>query len=191
MSGCEYSQDRDTPAVPATPAKVTAMPARSSSRIAWIALARASSCRRRLAAAMIGAVLSGRIGVFVLVIVGLQRRDDLFEVAGDLPVHLDHACLAAGFGRGDDLERDAVLGPVLGQELGRGDEERAGQAGVGVRAGLDQWQAAEAVGQCLCRAAQALFGPGGLGERPAGVQRDGIAAGVDLAGGLPVPADGG
>src|SRR6266700_7917426 len=127
MSGCEYSQDRDTPAVPATPAKVTAVPARSSSRIAWIALARASSCRR-LAAAMIGAVLSGRIGVFVLVIVGLQRRDDLFEVAGDLPVHLSHPCLAAGFGRGDDLERDAVLGPVLGQELGRGDEERTSQA---------------------------------------------------------------
>ena len=34
-----------------------------------------------------------------------------------------------------------------------------------MRAGLDQRQAAEAVGQRLCRAAQALFGPGGLGER--------------------------
>ena len=40
---------------------MTGVPARSSSRIAWIALALVSLCRR-LAAAMIGSVLSARIG---------------------------------------------------------------------------------------------------------------------------------
>ncbi|MGH3423064.1 MAG: hypothetical protein ACRDOD_26100 [Streptosporangiaceae bacterium] len=80
---------------------------------------------------MIGAVLSGRIcghlgGSFFLV---FQGGDDLFEVGGDLLVHLRHPRLAAGFCDGDDLERGGVLGPVLGQELGGGDEERAGQAG--------------------------------------------------------------
>jgi hypothetical protein len=33
---------------------------------------------------------------------------------------------------------------VLGQELGRGDEHGAGQAGVGVRAGADQRELAPA-----------------------------------------------
>ena len=68
---------------------------------------------------------------------------------------------------------------------------RAGQAGVGVRAGLLHRQPAEAVGQRLGGPAEALFGPGRLGERPAGVDRDGLAGDVDLAGGFPVPADGG
>ena len=45
-SGWVYSQDREIPAVATTDAKVTGAPARSSSRRAWMALARVSSCRR-------------------------------------------------------------------------------------------------------------------------------------------------
>jgi hypothetical protein len=78
---------------------------------------------------MIGAVLSGRIGGgFLRVAAALKGGDDLFEVAGDLLVHLCHPLLAAGLGGGDDLQGLLVLGPVLGQELGGGDEQRAGQA---------------------------------------------------------------
>lgn len=43
---------------------------------------------------MIGAVLSGRIGGLLVGAV-VERRDELFEVAGDLPVHLGHAGLPA------------------------------------------------------------------------------------------------
>jgi hypothetical protein len=79
---------------------------------------------------MIGAVLSGRIcghlgGCFFVV---FQGSDDLFEIAGDLLVHLCHPRLTASFGHGDDLQGGGVLSTVLGQELGGGDEERAGQA---------------------------------------------------------------
>jgi hypothetical protein len=38
---------------------------------------------------------------------------------------------------------------------------------------------------------EALLGPGGLGERTGGVDGDDLAGDVDLAGGFPVPADGG
>ena len=110
-------------------AKVTRVPAWSSSRIARIALARVSS-RRRRAAAIIGAVLSGRIGCRLagFVRVPLQGRDDLLEAAGGLTVHLRHPGLAVHLGRGDDLQRLLVLCLVLGQEFGGGDEHRAGQA---------------------------------------------------------------
>src|SRR6516225_463041 len=117
MSGWEYSQERDTCAWPATAAKVTAVPARSSSRIAWIALARVSSCRR-LAAAARGAAASGHIGGTVLrVLVGLEGGDDPLEAAGDLLVHLRHPRLPAGLGRGDDLQGLLMLAAVSGEEL--------------------------------------------------------------------------
>jgi hypothetical protein len=100
------------------------------------------------------------------------------------------AGLAAGLGRGGDLQQLLVLLAMLGQELGGGDEHRAGQAGVGVRAALLDRQAAVAVGQRLGRPAEPLLGPGRFGERPAGVQGDGLALGVDLAGLFPVAAHG-
>src|SRR6266571_2367228 len=65
MSGWAYSHERDTPALAATAAKVTGAPVRSSSRSAWTARARVSSCRC-LAAATMGAALSGRIGLGLL-----------------------------------------------------------------------------------------------------------------------------
>ena len=84
-----------------------------------------------------------------------------------------------------------ALCAVLGQEFGGGEEHRAGQAGVGVRAALLDGQPAVAVGQGLGGAAEALFGPGGFGERPGGVESDCAAVDVDLAGGFPVAAHGG
>ena len=105
-------------------------------------------------------------------------------------VHLDEAELPAGLGGGHDLQHLLALLVVLGQELGRGDEHRAGQAGVGVRAGLLHRESAEPVGQRLGHASEPLFGPAGLGERPVWGDGDGFAAGVDLAGLFPVAADG-
>src|SRR6266702_136584 len=94
-----------------------------------MALARGLSCRC-LAAAMIGAVSSGCIGCRLRLpgIVCFERCDDLFEVAGDLPVHLGLPGVAAGFGGGDDLQSLPVLLAVLGQELRCRDEHRASQA---------------------------------------------------------------
>jgi hypothetical protein len=89
-------------------------------------LARVSACRL-CAAVMIAAVLLARI-YDLLVVVVLESGDDLFEVVGDLAVHLGHAGLAAGFGFGDDLQGLLAVLPVLGQELGGGEEHRACQA---------------------------------------------------------------
>ena len=111
-------------------------------------------------------VLAVRLGV-------VEGGDDAVEVAQDLPVHLDQPVLAAGLGGGDELQDLLAVVAVLGQELAGGEEHRAGQAGVGVRAGLLDRQAAEPVGQRLGGPAEALLGPGGLGERPVGVESDG------------------
>ena len=110
----------------------------------------------------------------------IEGADDLLKVAGDLAVHLHHAGLAPGLGCGDDLQGLLVLLPVLGQEFGGGDEHRAGQARVGVRAGLDEGQSAVAVGQRLGRAGQPLLGPGGLGQRPGRVEADRFPAALTL-----------
>jgi hypothetical protein len=48
---------------------------------------------------------------------GLERGDDLVEVAEYLPVHLGQPLLAAGLGGGDDLDDLLALLVVLGQEL--------------------------------------------------------------------------
>ena len=58
-----------------------------------------------------------------------------------------------------------------------------------MRAGFDRGQLAVAVRERLGGAGQLLFRAGGLGEGPGGVEADGLAAGVDLAGGFPVPAE--
>ena len=59
------------------------------------------------------------------------------------------------------------------------------------RAGPGQRKPAKAVRQGLGGPAETLPGPGGLGERPVWVEGDTFACGVDLAGGFPVPGDGG
>jgi hypothetical protein len=76
-----------------------------------------------------------------------------------------------------DLQHRLVRLAMLGQELGGGDAHRAGQAGVGVRAAPLDRQAAVAVGQRLGHPAEPLLGPGRFGERPVGVQGDGLACG--------------
>ena len=76
----------------------------------------------------------------------IEGGDDAVEVSEDLLVHLGQPGLAAGLGGGDELDDLTAVGAVLGQELRGGDEHRAGQAGVGVRAGLLDRQPAEPVG---------------------------------------------
>src|SRR6266516_997184 len=172
----------------ATAAKVTGVPARSSSRSAWMALAGVSSCRR--AAAMVSGVwVSGRIGgCFVLFAVGFEGGDDLFEVGGDVLVHLGEAGLPVCFGSGDELHGGMVLGAVPGQELGGCEEHRACETRVGVRAGSPDREPAVAVWEGLGCPAEPLLGPGGIGEWPARVEGDGFAAGVDLVRPFPVLA---
>jgi hypothetical protein len=87
--------------------------------------------------------------------------------------------------------RVASLLVVLRQELGGGDEQRAGQAGVGVWTRFLQRQTAISVGQSHFRARQVLFHPGGVGERTVGAGVDGLAANVDLLSAFSLFADGG
>jgi hypothetical protein len=68
-------------------------------------------------------------GLFAVASVVVQRGDDLVEVVGDLTVHLDQPGLAACFGGGDDLQDLVAVLAVLGQELGGGEEHRAGETG--------------------------------------------------------------
>ena len=72
-----------------------------------------------------------------------------------------------------------VLLLVDGAERAVGEEAVAAQAGVGVRAGLDERQAAVAVGQRLLGAGDALLHPRRLLQRPVDRQRDPFAADVD------------
>ena len=74
--------------------------------------------------------LSARIGDLLAGLrVILEGGDDSVEVAQDLLVHLDQPGLAAGLGGGDELDDLPAVGAVLGQELGGGEERRAGQTG--------------------------------------------------------------
>ena len=71
-------------------------------------------------------------------------------------------------GGGDQGEGAAALLAQFGQELGASDEDRAGQAGVGVRAPPLDRDAAVPVGQHLRGDAVPGLRPLGLGERPPG-----------------------
>src|SRR6516165_6098624 len=110
------------PAAVATAAKVMGVPARSSSRSVWMALARVSSCRRAAAMAS-GVRLSACTGGCLLpaalaVIVCFEGFDDLVQVGCDLLVHLGHAGVSGGFGGGDELDGGLALGVVVREELG-------------------------------------------------------------------------
>jgi hypothetical protein len=95
-------------------------------------------------------------------------------------VHLDHAGLPGCLGLGDERSGGVELLVVLGQELGGGDEQRAGQTGVGVRAGFLQRQTAVAVGQRHFRPGEVLLHPRALGQRPVDGNLDRFAPYVDL-----------
>lgn len=177
----------------ATVSKVTGPPVWSSSRSARMALARVNSCRR-WAAVIKWAVLSARIGDLLPLASGgvagvVEAGDDPVEITEDLLVHLGQSLLAAGFGGGDDPQDLAAMLAVLGQKLRCCHKHRASQARVGVRTAFLNGQTAIAIRQCLGDTAESLLGPGSLGQRPVGVQGDGLTARVDLAGGFPVPAD--
>jgi hypothetical protein len=79
---------------------------------------------------------------------------------------------------------------VLGQEVWGGDEYRAGQAGVGVRAALLERQSAVPVGQGHSDPAQVLFHPCRVVESVVLVGADGFAPDVDFRCLFPVPSDG-
>src|SRR5690349_14711977 len=61
-----------------------------------------------------------------------EPADDREQVLLHGAVHLDHALMAALLGLFDQGAGLGELAVMLGQELGRGDEYRAAQAGVGV-----------------------------------------------------------
>ena len=106
-----------------------------------------------------------------------------------MAVHLDHAGLSLGFGRGDDLDDLLVVLSVKRQELHRRDEHRTAQACVRVRAGLHERQSTVTIWQCLGRTREALLRPRRLGERSSRIEGDDFPADVDLAGPFPVPSD--
>jgi hypothetical protein len=93
-------------------------------------------------------------------------------------------------GGGDQGESALPLLAQFGQELGSGDEDRAGQAGVGMRALALDRQAAVAVGQRLGGDAVSGLRPLGLGERPVRVDDDPLAGDVDPGGLFPAAPDG-
>src|SRR5580692_5639095 len=114
-----------------------------------MALALVSSWRRA-AASESGSGRTGRCLLPVRSFV-LQGRDDLVQVAGDLPVHLGDAGMACGFGGSYDLQRGLPLGVVLREELRGRHEHRTSQTTVRMRAGFDQGKLAVAVGERLGR----------------------------------------
>jgi hypothetical protein len=59
---------------------------------------------------------------------GLERADDGDQAGLDGAVHLGDPCLPGLLGLGDQLAGCVELVVVFGQELGGGDEQRAGQA---------------------------------------------------------------
>ena len=111
---------------------------------------------------------------------GFEGVDDGVEVAEHGAVDLDQALVAASLGSGDQFEGLLPLRVMLGQELAGREEHRAGQTGVGVRAGSLQRQPAVAVGQGLGGAGQTLFGPGSVGKRPVRLIGDCAAGDVNL-----------
>src|SRR5579859_3917294 len=112
-----------------------------------MALERVSSWRRAAASARGSGGTGGCL--LVLAAVFFEGGNDLSEVGRDLLVHLGEAGVAGGLGGGDQLQGGLPLGVVAGEELGGGDEHGAGQAGVGVRAGLHDRELAVAVRECL------------------------------------------
>ena len=124
-------------------------------------------------------------------VVVFESADDGEQVGLDGAVHLGEAGAAVGFGAGNQCAGGVELLVVLRQELGGGDEQRAGQAGVGVWTRFLLRQTAISVGQSHFRARQVLFHPGGVGERTVGAGVDGLAANVDLLSAFSLFADGG
>jgi hypothetical protein len=76
----------------------------------------------------------------------VEATDDAVEVEQNLTVHFGESLLTASLGGGDQLERLLALLVVLWQEVPSGEEHRASQTRIGVRAALLHRQIAVAVG---------------------------------------------
>src|ERR1700748_3844061 len=90
---------------------------------------------RRCAAAMTWRELSACIGDLGFVVL-LDSADHLFQGGEDLVFHFRNPGLAVPGSRLDEGERAVPLLAQLGQELRPGQEDRASQTCVGVRAAL-------------------------------------------------------
>ncbi|GAB3412700.1 hypothetical protein GCM10027569_30970 [Flindersiella endophytica] len=100
-----------------------------------------------------------------------QARDDREKVVRRALVHLGESELAAFSGTFDDPAGELELC----------DEDRAGQARVGVGAALLQRQPAVTVGQRHGGPGEMVFGPFGVDERAIWGDDDVVAVDVDLA----------
>jgi hypothetical protein len=98
----------------------------------------------------------------------IDLADHPVDVGQDLLVHLRHPCLSAGLGAVDEGEGPAAVLAKFGQALHSGQEDRAGQAGVGVRATVLHRQDAVAARQGLRGQAVAGLRPCAWASGPSG-----------------------
>src|SRR6266568_6924215 len=154
-----------------------AVPSRWSCSMAWRAAARAASWRRALAWAR-NAELSARVIAGTVFAECFQGRDDLAEAGLDAAQVLAEPELALGVGLGDQTAVGCGLPPVDLQELGRGLEVRAGEAGIRVRAVLLCRAGAVTVGQAVTHPVEVVLDPLGRGRGGAGVVADPLTGDV-------------
>src|SRR4051794_11146256 len=114
---------------------VIGVPFMSMRRRAVTARLRVAAARRR-AAVIRWWELSARNGGLRA---GVEFADHAVQVSEDLLVHLDQAGVPFAGGDVDEGERAVPLLAQFGEELRTGQEDGAGQAGVGVRAALLHW----------------------------------------------------
>ena len=119
-----------------------------------------------------------------------DSANDAFQVGRDASVHFDDPRLPCRLGLGDEPVRGAEMVKVLGEEVGGGDEYRAGKARVGVWAALLERQSAIPVGQGHRDPAQILFHPCRVVESVVFVGFDGLAPDIDFRCLFPEPANG-
>src|SRR5712671_4048387 len=141
------------------------------------AAASAASWRRVLAWAR-NEELSARVIAGAVVLEGFKGGDDPFQVGLDAAQVLGKPELPSGVGLGDQAAVGRGLPPVDLQELGRGLEVRAGEAGVGVGAVLLRGAPAVAVGEAVADAVEVVLDPLGRSGRGIGVIADLLAGDV-------------
>jgi hypothetical protein len=110
---------------------------------------------------------------------GFQGGDDLLQVRLDPAQVGGVPGLAAGLSTGDQLQVGGGLAAVDVEELWRGLEIWAGQAGVGVRAVLLRRPPAVAVGQAVLDSGQVVLDPFGRGGGRIRVVADDLPGDVD------------
>jgi hypothetical protein len=149
--------------------------------MAWRAAASAAWWRRVLAwtrnAELSARVIAGTVGLECF-----EGGDDPFEVGLHAAQVAGEPELAVGVGLGDQPAVGRGLPPVDLQELGRGLEVRAGQAGVGVRAVLLGRAGAVAARQAVADPVEVVLDLLGRSGRGIGVVADPLPGDVDPLG---------